>query len=196
MAPRKRYQWQDGALRDDDDSPSRSEKKRRSTALQALGEEVAALSPAAQADLPLGPDMREALALLARITDREGRRRQLQFIGRLMREENADAIREALAARAAGHQADTARFHRAEHWRDRLLQSPDASLPGLLDALPDALPGADAALLARLRELIPSARTEQGAPHARRELFRLLMQGMSAPATPGAEKNKKFEKNA
>ena len=188
MAPRKRYQWQDGALRDDDDSPSRSEKKRRSAALQALGEEVAALPPAAQDGLPLGPDMREALALLARITDREGRRRQLQFIGRLMREEDADAIREALAARSAGHQADTARFHRAEQWRDRLLREPDATLPGLVAALPDALPGADAALLARLREIIPPARTEQGAPHARRELFRLLMQGMSGPDSPGQKK--------
>ena len=80
MAPRKRYQWQDGALREDDDSPSRSEKKRRSAALQTLGEELAALPPAAQADMPLSPDMREALSLLARITDREGRRRQMQFI--------------------------------------------------------------------------------------------------------------------
>ena len=86
MAPRKRYQWQDGALREDADSPSRSEKKRRSSALQELGEKLAALPPAAQDDMPISPDMREALALLARITDREGRRRQMQFIGRLMRE--------------------------------------------------------------------------------------------------------------
>lgn len=182
MAPRKRYQWQDGALRDHDDSPSRSEKKRRSAALQTLGEEVAALPPAAQADLPLSPDMHDALALLARITDREGRRRQLQFIGRLMREEDADAIRQALAARSAAHQADTADFRRTEQWRDRLLREPAESLPALLSALAAALPGADAALTARLRELVPVARAEQGAPHARRELFRLLRQGLSAPA--------------
>lgn len=182
MAPRKRYQWQDGALRDADDSPSRSEKKRRSTALQELGEALAALPPTAQDDMPLSPDMREALSLLARITDREGRRRQMQFIGRLMREEDADAIREALAARSAGHQADTARFHRAEQWRDRLLREPDATLPALLAALTEALPDAEPALRERLLALVPRARAEQGAPHARRELFRLLMQGMSASA--------------
>lgn len=192
MAPRKRYQWQDGALREDDDSPSRSEKKRRSAALQALGEEVAALPPAAQNDLPLSQDMREALALLARITDREGRRRQMQFIGRLMREEDADAIREALAACSAAHQADTARFHRAEQWRDRLLHEPDATLPALLASLSDALSGADADLRERLQRLVPLARAEQGPPHARRELFRLLLQGISSPTVPAAEKNKKF----
>lgn len=188
MAPRKRYQWQDGALREDDDSPSRSEKKRRSAALQTLGEELAALPPAAQADMPLSPDMREALSLLARITDREGRRRQMQFIGRLMREEDADAIREALAARSAGHQADTARFHRAEQWRDRLLREPAATLPGLLTALREALPAAGEALHERLPDLVARARAEQGAPHARRELFRLLMQGMNGSAGPGQKK--------
>ena len=188
MAPRKRYQWQDGARRVHDDSPSRSEKTRRRAALQTLGEELAALPPAAQADMPLSPDMREALSLLARITDREGRRRQMQFIGRLMREEDADAIREALAARSAGHQADTARFHRAEQWRDRLLQEPAATLPGLLTALREALPAAGEALLERLPDLVARARAEQGAPHARRELFRLLMQGMNGSAGPGQKK--------
>lgn len=175
MPPRKRYQWQDGAPTAPEDSPSRSEKKRRSTALQELGEELAALPPSAWRDMPLGPDMREALDLLSRISDREGRRRQLQFIGRLMREEDAEAIRTALAARAAGQQAETARFHRAEQWRDRLLTEADAALPALLDALPGALPHADAEAIARLRELVPAARREHGAPHARRELFRLLM---------------------
>ncbi len=191
MAPRKRYQWQDGSLQEADDSPSRSEKKRRSAALQTLGEELAALPPAAQNDMPLSPDMREALALLARITDREGRRRQMQFIGRLMREEDADAIREALAARSAGHQADTARFHRAEQWRDRLLREPAETLPALLAALSDTLSEAEPNLRDRLLALVPRARAEQGAPHARRELFRLLMQGISTSAEPVSEKNKK-----
>lgn len=196
MAPRKRYQWQDGSLQETEDSLSRSEKKRRSTALQELGEKLAALPPAVQNDMPVSRDMREALALLARITDREGRRRQMQFIGRLMREEDADAVREALAARSAGQQADTARFHRAEQWRDRLLREPDASLHGLLASLYEALPGADAVLRERLQTLVPRARAEQGAPHARRELFRLLLQGMFTPDGPATEKNKNFEKNA
>lgn len=179
MPPRKRYQWQDSAPVAPGDSPSRSEKKRRSTALQELGEQLAALPPAAWRNMPLGPDMREALDLLARITDREGRRRQLQFIGRLMREEDAEAIREALAVRAAGHQAQTARFHRAEQWRDRLLTATDADLPALLDAILAALPGADVAAGDRIRELVREARREHGAPHARRELFRRLMQALA-----------------
>lgn len=179
MPPRKRYQWQDGALAAPGDGPSRSEKKRRSTALQDLGERLAALPPAAWRDMPLGPDMREALDLLARITDREGRRRQLQFIGRLMREEDAGAIDAALAARAAGQQAETARFHRAEQWRERLLAAADAELPALLDAILAALPGLDADDEARIRELVAEARREHGAPHARRELFRRLMRALT-----------------
>lgn len=174
MPPRKRYQWQEGAPVTPEDSPSRSEKKRRSTALQELGEQLAALPPAAWRDMPLGPDMREALDLLARISDREGRRRQLQFIGRLMREEDAEGIRAALDARAAGHQAETARFHRAEQWRDRLLTATDADLPALLAALP----GTDADNAA-LRDLIREARREHGAPHARRELFRRIMRALT-----------------
>lgn len=79
-----------------DERPSRSAKKRESTALQNLGEELAKLKPAERARLPLTPELVEALTELDRLTNREAVRRQKQYIGRLMREADAGAIREGL----------------------------------------------------------------------------------------------------
>lgn len=71
---------------DDADIVSRSQRKRDSTALQAKGEELALLPAAKQALLPLPPDLAKALAEFRALPGREARRRQLQYIGRLMRE--------------------------------------------------------------------------------------------------------------
>ena len=65
---------------------SRSQRKRDSAALQATGEKLAFLPPARQDKLPLPPDLAEALAAFRSMPGREARRRQLQYIGRLMRE--------------------------------------------------------------------------------------------------------------
>jgi Uncharacterized protein conserved in bacteria len=97
MSPRTRYQW--NASQDGDDAlpPSRSQRKRDSLALQQLGETIAEAAPHIQAKLPLSDDMRAALAEYRRISSREGKRRHLQYIGRLMREEeHADTLATAL----------------------------------------------------------------------------------------------------
>lgn len=101
--PPRRHQW-DGAsgTEQDEDRVSRSRRKRESTALQKWGEKLAALPPARQEALPLPPDLRDALAEFRRISNREARRRHMQYIGRLMREAEAegllDGILEAWAA--------------------------------------------------------------------------------------------------
>ena len=68
------------------EKPSRSQKKRESAALQAAGERIAALAPATRNRLPLPQDLKSAFEDYARMPGREARRRQLQYIGRLMRE--------------------------------------------------------------------------------------------------------------
>jgi ribosome-associated protein len=71
----------------------------------------------------------DAVAEAKRITNFEGRRRQMQFIGKLMRkldDEDIEAIREALRAQHSGSAKETLALHQAEQWRDRLLQSDDA----------------------------------------------------------------------
>ena len=76
----------DDAPRVEAERVSRSQRKRDCAALQARGEELALLPPARQALLPLPPDLAEALADFRAMSSREARRRQLQYIGRLMRE--------------------------------------------------------------------------------------------------------------
>lgn len=138
MPRKKQYQWHAKDENGDQDfsQPSRSAKKRESLALQALGEELTRLGPQEVRALDLPPDLVEGLALYARLRDHEGRRRQMQYIGRLMRETDTEPIRAALDQRKETSAAATAALHRAEQWRERLLEAPEAELDELLRSLP------------------------------------------------------------
>ena len=152
MPRKKQYQWKNSDEAEGFDSlpPSRSEKKRQSIALQNMGEELTRLGPQEVKSLDLPADLREALQLYARIGDHEGRRRQMQFIGRVMREIDPAPIRAMLDARREVSAAATAALHKAEQWRDRLLTADEAELAGLVETLlaarpADAQPAADIA---------------------------------------------------
>ncbi len=84
MAKKNRYQYE----KDNDDELfiSRSQKKRDSSALQKIGEEIANLAPTKLAKLPLTTDLLNAIQEYKNITNKEAKRRHLQYIGRLMRE--------------------------------------------------------------------------------------------------------------
>ncbi|MBQ9405381.1 MAG: DUF615 domain-containing protein [Desulfovibrio sp.] len=114
MPRKQRYQWQQEYSADmpahaaqeaaSEERPSRSAKKRACLALQALGEGLTLLSAEERRGLNLPHELEEALNLFARIKDREGRRRQLQYIGRLMRSTDPAPIRAALdGVRGHGH---------------------------------------------------------------------------------------------
>ncbi len=171
MPPKKRYQWDTISSEYDDDRPSRSQKKRDSTALQVMGEELSALSPSVLAKMPISNNIREALIEWQRLGSHEGRRRQMQYVGRLMREEgDAQAIREALDRLKLGHAGETASFKRFEKLRDDLMIASEAELDELL--APFASEDAK-----ELRELTAKARNEREhgrPPHAFRALFRKL----------------------
>lgn len=144
MPRKKQYQWKisDEAEGVDTLPTSRSEKKRQSLALQNMGEELTRLGPQEVKNLDLPADLREALQLYARIGDHEGRRRQMQFIGRVMREIDPAPIRAMLDARREVSAAATAALHKAEQWRDRLLTADGAELAELVDTLLAARPKA------------------------------------------------------
>ena len=138
-------------------------------ALQDLGEALLGLSPARQTELGLPDRLTDALAAARRITQHEARRRQVQYIGRLMREVDPEPIRARLAQWSAAPNAEKARLHAVERWRERLLSEPDA-----LDRLCVERPDTNRA---QLSALLAAARTEreQGRPpRARRELYRAL----------------------
>lgn len=159
--------------------PSRTAKKRESAALQKLGEELAALPPSSRVELDLPEELAIALDLHDRITDREGARRQRQYIGRLMRGIDASAIKAALAMRQNAQAAETARFHRAEKLRDRILAATPEQLPGLLETICGEAKAGNPSRQAFL-ELVEKARqTNPGGKEknikAARQLFRILM---------------------
>ncbi len=156
-------------------TPSRSQRKRDSTALQKLGEELTLLGASELDRMPLSENLREAVREWRRIHSHEGRRRQLQYIGRLMREEaDPAAVTAALEARRQGRSAETQVFRHLERLRDELVEAEE---PGLLCA--GFGERAD-----EVRRLALRAREERriGAPpRAFRALFRLLRE-LETPA--------------
>src|SRR2546430_8027112 len=117
--------------------PSKSERKRAMHELQALGEALIALDPDRLARLDLPERLADAITAARGITKHEGRRRQLQFVGKLMRDVDAAPIKAALMQWQRGSNAARARFARLEHWRDRVLAEPDG-LAHFLAAYPNA----------------------------------------------------------
>ena len=138
-------------------------------ALQALGKALLNVGSARRAELDLPERLVEALDAAQRITQREARRRQLQFIGRLMRDIDAVPIRTRLAQWADAPNAEKARLHALERWRERLLAEDDA-----LDRLCAERPAADRARLVALVDAVHAERARGQPPRAYRELFRAL----------------------
>ena len=152
------------------DRPSKSELKRRSSDLQALGETLIGLSDSELDALPLPEQLRDAVLLARRITAHGGLYRQKQYIGKLMRKIDAEPIQAALDAKRASERAEALRFRRVEQWRDRLLREGDAALERLQAEAPDVDAPAVATLVAQARR----ERDQSAPPRAARELFQLL----------------------
>jgi ribosome-associated protein len=154
-------------------SVSKTQRKAQMHALQDVGVALVELEDRQfqtfLREIELPERLREALTEARRITAHGGRKRQLQYIGKLMREIDPDPIARWLDRLAHGAQLDTARQHALERWRERLLED-----PGALDMLMAEHPTLDRP---RLRALIAKARDERArgsAPHAYRDLFRAL----------------------
>jgi len=153
----------------DQEIVSKTRKKREMHELQALGVALAELSESQLREMRLGEDLLEAVLEAKRIRSHEAKRRQMQYIGRLMREVDPAPIRSRLAELEGSSAQATARHRRLETWRERLLDDDEA-----LTAFAAEHPGAD---LQALRTLIRNARKEQKEskpPRAYRELFRVL----------------------
>jgi len=148
---------------------SRSQNKREVEALQQLGAALVDLAPAQLDSIALPDALAAAVREAQRIRSHEARRRQLQYIGKLMRSVDPEPVRAALAAIAGQSAAARARHRRLEDWRARLIDD-----DGALTEFAAGHPGAD---LQALRALIRNARRELAEgrpPRAQRELFRVL----------------------
>jgi len=111
------------------DEPTRTDLKRESTELQKLGEDLLTLRTDLMTKLELPDKLVEGVAEAKRITNFEGKRRQMQFIGKQMRmltPEQLDAVRAALIEQHMPSAQETLALHQAEQWRDRLVADDDA----------------------------------------------------------------------
>ena len=156
----------------DDDAlpPSKSQRKREMAALQDLGAELVDLAAADLARIPLPDRLSEAIDQARAITSHGARRRQLQFIGKIMRDVDPAPIRAALEKIRQHSARATAELHLIERWRDRILSEGQAAL----NEFSGQYPGADRQ---RLRQLMLNARKEQEKslpPKSARSLFRAL----------------------
>jgi ribosome-associated protein len=166
---------------------SKTDLKRESTELQKLGEALLTLRADLMAALPLPEKLADAIGQAQRITNFEGKRRQMQFIGKLMRgldPEVLQSVRDALEAQRRGSAQDAQALHDAERWRDDLIARDEAFEKWLA-----AHPGTDTQ---QLRALIRQARKDvqpdqdaiskglaprQG--RAYREIFQLVREQLS-----------------
>jgi ribosome-associated protein len=165
----------------DGEAPSKSQKKRDMDALQQLGEALVTLSPERLARIAIPDDLRLAVRDAQRFTKHEARRRQMQYIGRLMRATDPAPIRAALDEIRGVSAAANARQHRLEQLRSRLLE--DEKVLGEIAA---DHPAAD---LQQLRQMRRNALKEQAdgkPPRAYRELFRQLRELEEHGASGGA----------
>ena len=140
------------------------------TALQDLGVALLDLPTERLAKMEMPDTLRQALAEARRLTKHEARRRQLQYIGKLMRSVDTAPLQAAVAAMRGASGAENARLHRLESLRTRLLEDER----GALGEIAAAHPGADLQQLRQLRRNALKEREQEKPPRAYREIFRCL----------------------
>jgi ribosome-associated protein len=149
---------------------SKSQVKREMLALQSLGEQLVVLSPDQIKKIEMPQDLREAVLFARTLKKSEHWRRQMQYIGTLMRDVDPEPIRKALDEINRGRGHDAQLFRELEQWRNGLVDGNDEFLEDMVKHFPDAD-------LKRLRRLALDARKEREEnkpPKASRAIFRYL----------------------
>jgi ribosome-associated protein len=166
-------------MQQSDDLPERDSKTKRKhdmLALQKIGEILVELPAPQLAKIPLDARLADAVNEARRLKSREGIRRQLQYIGKIMRNTEIEPIVEALDKVQTRDQLSKAKFHQVERWRDKLIATGDTALQEFISKYPDT----DAQ---HLRQLLRKAQadakadTNSGGSTA---LFRYLLEITSA----------------
>jgi ribosome-associated protein len=156
---------------------SKSQRKRDMDELKRLGMELLEFSDDALRELMLPEVLLEALRTGKRITSNNARKRQMQYIGKLLKDVDAAPLQGAVAARNHQHATHTREFHQLEELRDQLILEGDSALP----AVQALFPHTDRQ---HLRKLIRQARKEHETrqpPRAARLLFRYLRELQEQP---------------
>ncbi|EJN6828091.1 hypothetical protein ATY37_06170 [Vibrio cidicii] len=150
---------------------SKSEMKRDMDELQKLGEELVELKPSVLAKFPISEDLLEAIKDAQRFKN-EARRRQLQYIGKVMRQEDPEPIQAALDKLRNKHSQNTAVLHKLETLRDRVIAEGDS----VIDEVMELYPAADRQRLRQLARTAVKEKQNNKPPKAFREIFQVLKQ--------------------
>ena len=162
---------------DDQSEISKSQRKRELDELKKLGLELLEISDDALRQLMLPDVLLDAIRTAKRITSNGARKRQMQYIGKLMKEIDDAPVRQAVDARKHQHSSRTREFHRIETLRNKLVTNGDSALPEVLAQFPRTD-------RQHLRKLVRQARKEQETrqpPRASRLLFRYLRELQEEP---------------
>ena len=157
---------------DDDARPSKTQLKQQSHELQESGVALTGLSDERLARIEMPDALREAVSTFRKTRSHEGKRRQMQYVGKLMRKADEAVLREAVAEASIGSARETLLLHEAERWRNELVADDDA-LTRWLAAHPDTD-------TQQLRSLVRAARrdaalpVDQRQPKSFRELFQFI----------------------
>lgn len=154
----------------DVEPPSKSQRKREMHGLQRLGESLVALPRTQLDELDLPPSLLEAVLAAQTMRAHGALRRQLQYIGKLMRSLDPLPVQQALARIEQRDRQAAASLHRLESLRDALITEGDAGIGRVTDLYPDA----DRQHLRRLIRKARDERAQDAPPHASRQLFRYL----------------------
>ncbi len=153
-----------------EEGPSKTQIKREMKALQEMGAKILSLNAEQIKQLPLSDEMLSAIDESRRIRSHEAQRRHLQYVGKIMRREDTEAIAEKIALFDTTSEAYNRQFHMLEHWRDRLIAEGDDALNALIAEKPET----DRQMM---RQLIRTAQKELKngkPPAAARKIFRSL----------------------
>ncbi|WP_369602574.1 ribosome biogenesis factor YjgA [Hahella sp. SMD15-11] len=160
----------DEPFEDDDNWISKTQRKREAEALQNLGKRLTELKAEQRRQIPISDRLQEGIETYLRIRSHEARRRQLQYIGKVMKTEDINAIREALDRLDSASEVYARIHHHAEYWRGRLLSEGKEALTEFLDAHP----GMDVqALRTLIRNAMKDQQTGKNRGHARK-LYQMI----------------------
>lgn len=164
--------------------PSKTQLKAEADEKQALGEALLTLRADLMARLDLPEKLLDAIAQAKKITNFEGKRRQMQFIGKLMRPLDTEPIRAAIDEQKNGSAQLTLALHLAEQWRDKLIASDDAMGDWLAEH-PDTDSQQLRALVRQARKDAKPEKPGEAPRHGKsyREIFQLVRQTL-APEAP------------
>jgi ribosome-associated protein len=156
---------------EEEDFVSKTELKRQAKELHKLGETLVNLTDAHVATIPMDEELADAVAIARKVNKKkDGYRRQLQFIGKVLRQRDTTAIEEALSKITHQHQASNAAFHALEKAREAVIAQGDPAIQKLIEAHPEL----DRQKLRQFHRQIKKEREKNAPPKAFRELFQYL----------------------